>query len=72
MVYCVRQKHNKNKEKGLMNYSEKLLEEQEAIRLENTIDSFFNYFQVGRLLNVASIRNMRGASPLKIFAAIFR
>ncbi|MEJ2691101.1 MAG: transposase [Deltaproteobacteria bacterium] len=55
-----------------MNYSEKLFEEQEAIRLENTIDSFFSDFQVGRLLNGAGIRKMRGASPLKIFAAIFR
>jgi hypothetical protein len=55
-----------------MNYSEKLFEEQEAIRLENTIDSFFSDFQVGRLLNGAGIRKMRGASPLKVFAAIFR
>jgi len=43
-------KYNKYKEKGLMNYSEKLFEEQEAIRLENTVDSFFSDFQVGRLL----------------------
>jgi hypothetical protein len=55
-----------------MNYSEKLFEEQGGIRLENSIDSFFNDFQVGRLLNVAGIRKMRGASPLKVFAAIFR
>lgn len=55
-----------------MNYSEKLFEEQEAIHLENTIDSFFSDFQVGRLLNIAGIRKMRGASPLKVFAAIFR
>ena len=55
-----------------MNYSEKLFEEQEAIRLENTIDSFFNDFQVGSLLNVAGIRKMRGASPMRVFAAIFR
>jgi hypothetical protein len=65
-------KHNKYKEKGLMNYSEKLFEEQEAIRLENTIDSFFSDFQVGCLLNGAGIRKMRGASPLKVFTAIFR
>jgi hypothetical protein len=55
-----------------MNYSEKLFEEQEVIRLENTVDSFFNDFQVGRLLNGAGIRKMRRASPLKVFAAIFR
>lgn len=55
-----------------MNYSEKLIEEQGAIRLENSIDSFFNDFQVGCLLNAAGIRKMRGASPLKVFAAIFR
>lgn len=55
-----------------MNYSEKLFEEQEAIRLENTIDSFFCDFQMGRLLNGAGIRKMRGASPLKVFVGIFR
>lgn len=33
-----------------MKYSEKLFEAQEAIRLENTIDSFFSDFQVGRRL----------------------
>ena len=55
-----------------MNYSEKLFEEQETIRLENTIDSFFSDFQMGRLLNGAGIRKMRGSSPLKVFAAIFR
>ena len=55
-----------------MNYSEKLFETQGAIRLENSIDAFFSDFQVGRLLNVAGIRKMRGASPLKVFAAIFR
>jgi len=55
-----------------MNYNQKLFEEQEAIRLENTIDSFFNDLQVGRLLNGAVIRKLRGTSPLKIFGAIFR
>ena len=55
-----------------MNYIEKLFETQGAIRLENSIDVFFSDFQVGRLLNVAGIRKMRGASPLKVFAAIFR
>jgi hypothetical protein len=65
-------KHNKYNEKGLLNYSEKLFEEQEAIRLENTIDSFFSDFQVGRLLNGAGIPKMRGAPLLKVFAAIFR
>ena len=55
-----------------MDYSEKHFEVQEAIHLENTIASFFSDFQVGRLLNVAGIRKMRGASPLKVFAAIFR
>lgn len=55
-----------------MNYSEKLFEEQGAIRLENSIDSFFSDFQAGHMLNAAGIRKKRGASPLKVFAAIFR
>ena len=55
-----------------MNYSKKLFEEREAIRLENTIDSFFCDFQGGRLLNGAGIRKLRGTSPLKIFGTIFR
>lgn len=54
-----------------MEYSQKPVEEQEAIRLENSIDSFFTDFQVGRLLNGAGIRKLRGASPLKVFGAIF-
>lgn len=55
-----------------MNYNQKLQEQQDAIRLENTIDSFFHDFQVGRLLNGAGIRKLRGAPPLKIFGTIFR
>ncbi|MFH7320743.1 hypothetical protein ACHHRT_09045 [Desulfurivibrio sp. D14AmB] len=56
----------------MVNYSEKHFEEQEEIRLENTIASFFSDFQVGHLLNGAGIRKLRGAWPLKGFAAIFR
>jgi len=41
-----------------MEYNQILQKEQEAIRLENTIDSFFSDFQVGRLLNGAGIRKM--------------
>jgi hypothetical protein len=55
-----------------MYYNQKLFEEQEAIRLDNTIDSFVSDFQVGRLLNGAGIRKLRGTSPLKIFNAIFK
>jgi hypothetical protein len=55
-----------------MEYNQKLQEQQEAIRLKNTIDSFFSDFQVGRLLNGAGIRKLRGTSPLKIFGTIFR
>lgn len=55
-----------------MKYNQILEEEQEAIRLENTIDSFFSDFQVGRLLNSAGICKLRGTSPLKIFGTIFR
>lgn len=55
-----------------MQHTQKLFEEQEAIRLESTIDSFCADFQVGRLLNDAGVRKRRGASPLKVFKAIFR
>ena len=55
-----------------MEYIQKLQEQQEAIRLENTIDSFFSDFQLGNLLNAFGIRKLRGASPLKVFGAIFK
>ena len=55
-----------------MEYIQKLQEQQEAIRLENTIDSFFGDFQLGHLLNAAGICKLRGALPLKVFGAIFK
>ncbi len=55
-----------------MEYIQKLQEQQETIRLENTIDSFFSDFQLGNLLNASGIRKLRGASPLKVFGAIFK
>ena len=55
-----------------MEYIQILQGQQEAIRLENTINSFFNDFQLGHLLNAAGIRKLRGAAPLKVFGAIFR
>jgi len=55
-----------------MEYIHKLAEQQEAIRLGNTIDSFFSDFQLGHLLNAAGIHKLRGAAPLKVFGAIFK
>lgn len=54
-----------------MNYSQKLLEEQEANRLENALDSFFCDYQLGRLLNGDNIRKMRGARRLRFLLRFF-
>jgi hypothetical protein len=45
--------------------------EQEAIRLHNKIDTFFDNFTIGTLLNRAGIRKMRGVSPVMLLKAIF-
>jgi len=45
--------------------------EQEAIRLHNKIDTFFDNFTIGTLLNKAGIRKMRGVSPAMLLKAIF-
>ncbi|BCO07979.1 transposase [Desulfolithobacter dissulfuricans] len=45
--------------------------QQEAIRLHHRIDSFFDNFAIGTLLNRAGIRKIRGASPLVLLKAIF-
>ncbi len=45
--------------------------QQEAIRLHNKIDTFFDNFTIGRLLNKAGIRKMRGVSPVLLLKAIF-
>ena len=45
--------------------------QQAAIRLDNRIDSFFDNFRIGTLLNRAGIRKMRGASPSVLLKSIF-
>lgn len=44
---------------------------QAAIPLNNRIDSFFDEFTLGTLLNRAGIRKLRGVSPSRLFRAIF-
>jgi len=46
-------------------------EQQETIHLHNKIDTFFDNFTVGTLLNKAGIRKMRGKSPVMLLKAIF-
>ncbi|HKJ13842.1 MAG TPA: transposase [Desulfobulbales bacterium] len=45
--------------------------QQEAIRLHNKIDTFFDNFTIGTLLNKSGIRKMRGISPVTLLKAIF-
>lgn len=45
--------------------------QQEAIRLHNKIDAFFDNFTFGTLLNRAGIRKMRGVPPLVLLRALF-
>ena len=45
--------------------------QQEAIRLHNKIDTFFDNFTIGTLLNKSGIRKMRGISPITLLKAIF-
>ncbi|MDX2433237.1 MAG: transposase [Desulfobacterales bacterium] len=45
--------------------------QQEAIRLHSKIDTFFDNFTIGTLLNKAGIRKMRGVSPVMLLKAIF-
>lgn len=45
--------------------------DQEAIRLQSAIKTFFDNFTVGTLLNRCGIKKLRGISPLAVFEAIF-
>jgi hypothetical protein len=45
--------------------------QQEAIRLNNKIDTFFDNFTIGTLLNRSGIRKLRGVSPVILLKAIF-
>jgi hypothetical protein len=54
-----------------MNISIEYEKQQEAIRLHNKIDTFFDNFTIGTLLNKSGIRKMRGISPVTLLKAIF-
>ncbi len=45
--------------------------QQEAIRLHNKIDTFFDNFTISTTLNRSGIRKMRGISSVKLLKAIF-
>ncbi|MBU0675149.1 MAG: transposase [Proteobacteria bacterium] len=45
--------------------------DQEAMRLQGAIKTFFDNFAVGTLLNRCNIRKLKGISPLAVFEAIF-
>lgn len=54
-----------------MNHTGNRTKRQAAVSLDTRIDSFFDNLAVGTLLNRAGIRKLRGASPLRLFRAIF-
>ena len=45
--------------------------DQEAMRLQGAIKTFFDNFSVGTLLNRCNIRKLKGVSPLAVFEAVF-
>ena len=45
--------------------------QQEAIHLQSRINSFFDNFTIGTLLNKTGIRKVRGASPVTLLKAVF-
>ena len=45
--------------------------QQEAGRIVDRVNSFFDDFQIGTLLNKAGIKKLRGATPRAVFTAIF-
>ena len=56
----------------MKNSIEQYEQEQAAKRLQDKILSFFDDFQVGRLLSQSGIRKTKGVTPLKLFFSIFR
>lgn len=54
-----------------MQISTEYEKQQEAIRLHNKIDTFFDNFNIGTLLNRTGIRKHRGFTPLSLIKAIF-
>lgn len=54
-----------------MNNTIHVEKQQAAIHLHSRIDSFFDNFTIGTLLNKAGIRKVRGVSPTTLLKAIF-
>jgi len=54
-----------------MNNTIHVEKQQAAIHLHSRIDSFFDNFTIGTLLNRAGIRKVRGVSPTKLLKAVF-
>lgn len=54
-----------------MNNTIHVEKQQEAIQLQSRVDSFFDNFTIGTLLNRAGIRKVRGVSPVQLVKAIF-
>ena len=48
-----------------------LQKEQETKHLHNKVESFFDNFRIGTLLNRSGVRKVRGVSPMKLFSNIF-
>lgn len=54
-----------------MNHTIDVEKQQETIQLQSRIDSFFDNFTIGTLLNKSGIRKVRGVKPTKLFKEIF-
>lgn len=54
-----------------MNNTIHVQKQQQAIHLQSRIDSFFDNFTIGTLLNESGIRKVRGAKPTELVKAIF-
>lgn len=54
-----------------MNTTSYFSRQQAARQLQGRLESFFDTFTVGTLLNTSGIRKIRGASPLAIFQSVF-
>ncbi|GBE13567.1 transposase DDE domain protein [bacterium BMS3Bbin14] len=54
-----------------MNTTSYFSRQQAAKQLQGRVESFFDTFTVGTLLNTSGIRKIRGASPLTVFQSVF-
>ena len=54
-----------------MNNTIHVQKQQQAIHLQSRIDSFFDHFTIGTLLNKSGIRKVRDVKPKELFKALF-